>query len=166
VNVTPRDLLQEDFLAMIDLALTGAGVDPAKLDIEIIESALIDDEETVQRVIRGLHSRNITVTIDDFGTGYSSFGYFKKFAIDGLKIDRSFMVDIGDENSNAVAIVEAIMAMARALGLVVTAEGIENETQFNLLKNMNCDEIQGYYVSKPIPMDEFINLLEKYNGKR
>ncbi len=163
VNATPHDLMQEDFLETLDLALAGSGMDSSKLDIEITESTLVDDAKILQNVVQELHKRSITVTIDDFGTGYSSFGYFKQFSINGLKIDRSFVIGIDEGDADAIAIMEAVFAMSRSLNLIVTAEGVENQIQFDWLKEMGCDEIQGYYISEPVPLEGLLTLLQKYN---
>ncbi len=145
-----RGRLEETVIA----ALTSSGLDPGLLELELTESILIGDTETVLQTIRRLKMFGIALSIDDFGTGYSSLAYLKRFAVDKLKIDQSFVrglvTDPGDE-----AIVRAIIGMARSLGLRTIAEGVEDEQVLDLLRDCHCDEAQGYHIARPMPVEDF-----------
>ncbi len=160
VNMSPQVMLRSDFMNMIDEAIRESNINSSMLDIEITEETLASDVVRLEKVIKELHARKITVTIDDFGTGYSSIGYFKQFKLNGLKIDKKF-IDHLPQNLDSVAIVDAVWAMARAMNLTVTAEGVETKEQFDYLKEMKIQEIQGYYVSKPLSTNDFIEFMKK-----
>lgn len=133
-------------------------LDPKLFDVEITESLLMDDPDAVRIQLERIDSIGIGIAIDDFGTGYSSLSYLRRLPIDVLKIDRCFVLDI--EKDDGKALVQAIMAMAKALGLSVVAEGVETENQLQILKDVDCDFIQGYLYSKPLPDQEFEKLLK------
>jgi EAL domain-containing protein (putative c-di-GMP-specific phosphodiesterase class I) len=129
-----------------------------KLEIELTESTLVEDSEAVVKIMQSLHAMNVRVAIDDFGTGHSSLRYLKRFSIDTLKIDRSFVRDIpNDLEDNAIAI--AVIALGRAMGLKVVAEGVETTEQASFLREHGCDEIQGYLLSRPVPAEQFAQWL-------
>ncbi len=130
------------------------------LELEVTESILMGDLETATHTLKALHSLGIKLSIDDFGTGYSSLAYLKLMPVDTLKIDRSFVIGLPDDEQDS-AIVRVIIMLAQALNLKVVAEGVETIGQLNFLTAENCDYIQGYYYSKPIPADEFTRLLQK-----
>jgi EAL domain-containing protein (putative c-di-GMP-specific phosphodiesterase class I) len=154
VNLSSRQLHQEEVLKTVTDALKSSGLDPRCLALEITESCLMHDPDDAVVTLSLLHNMGITVSIDDFGTGYSSLGYLKRFPLDALKIDRSFISEV-TENPEDAAIVRAILAMAHSLRLKVVAEGVETEKQLRFLRKIGCDEIQGYLLSKPLPADEF-----------
>lgn len=133
-------------------------LDTRLFDVEITESLLMDDPDAVRLQLERIDSIGIGIAIDDFGTGYSSLSYLKRLPIDVLKIDRCFIQDI--ENSDGRAIVEAIMAMAKALGLSVVAEGVETERQLQILRDVDCEYVQGYFYSKPLSFQDFGRLLK------
>jgi EAL domain-containing protein (putative c-di-GMP-specific phosphodiesterase class I) len=140
-----------------------AGLEEAQLSasslvVEITESSLIENLDTAVDIVNGLHEAGVCVALDDFGTGYSSLNYLKRFPIDVVKIDRSFLRDFPAQ-PNDTEIVSAIIAMAHSLGLRVVAEGVETDRQLQVLQNMQCDEIQGYLFSKPISRDHATELL-------
>ena len=122
---------------------------PQYLELELTESLLLSNEDVVFSVLRELREMGLTLAIDDFGTGYSSFSYLRRFRVNKLKIDRSFIQDIATDPDDA-AITTAIINMAKSLRLKVIAEGVENEAQLSFLRKHECDEIQGYYFCKPI----------------
>jgi predicted signal transduction protein with EAL and GGDEF domain len=136
------------------------GLDPSRLELEITESAVMSNQDYAEKVLNQFKELGFHLTMDDFGTGYSSLAYLKRFPFDSVKIDQSFVRGI-PANSDDVAIVEAIIAMAHSLQLKVVAEGVETEEQLNLLRKLGCDTIQGYYFSKPIPSNEVVMLLFK-----
>jgi EAL domain-containing protein (putative c-di-GMP-specific phosphodiesterase class I) len=115
---------------------------------------VMDDPAKVIELLGAIHERGIHIALDDFGTGHSSLAYLKRFPIDCLKVDRAFIKDMPD-NLDDVAIAKTIVAMAQALGLTTVAEGVETEGQLSLLKEMGCDQIQGYLFSKPLSADDF-----------
>lgn len=150
VNVSGRQFQSpRRLLNTVQRVLADSGLDPRYLEIELTESSAMRDPENSIATVRQLRDIGISCSIDDFGTGYSSLGVLKRFPIDGLKIDRSFVQDISNDLSEAT-IVEAIIAMAKALGLKTIAEGVESCDQIVLLRTLGCDQIQGYYFSKPM----------------
>jgi EAL domain-containing protein (putative c-di-GMP-specific phosphodiesterase class I)/CheY-like chemotaxis protein len=158
VNMSARQFEAQDMVALTKQVLRETGLDPNYLELELTESAAMGDADAFIGVTEGLKRLGITLSIDDFGTGYSSLGYLKRFALDRLKIDQSFVRDIVQEPDSA-AIAVAVIALAHGLGLSVIAEGVETEAQLNFLRIRGCDEMQGYYFSKPLPAAEFEPLL-------
>jgi EAL domain-containing protein (putative c-di-GMP-specific phosphodiesterase class I) len=135
-------------------------VDPGSIEFEITESMVMHNREQAIVLMDGLKQAGFTLSIDDFGTGYSSLAYLKRFPVDSVKIDRSFIMDMpGDPNDTAIVL--AIVAMAHTLGLKVIAEGVESLIQLETLLESQCDQYQGFYFSKAIPEHEFLLLLEK-----
>ncbi len=159
VNVSAQVLLHKDFIAMVKSAVEEFGVQYIKLDIEIVEQTLVDDIDKINVVFQALHSLGVEISVDDFGTGYSSLSYLNKMSVDRIKIDRSFISKLSTSEEDQ-AIVRAILAMAKSLHMVVTAEGVENKDQYAFLKAAECEEIQGYLISKPLPEDEFIKFVK------
>ncbi len=164
VNISAQVLVHEDFLPELKKAVEEAGIDIRMLDIEITESTLLNDMEKVNEVLRELHRLGVEISVDDFGTGYSSLSYLNKLAVDRIKIDQSFVAGIG-KDAESEAIIRAIMAMAKSLKMIVTAEGVEEKGQYDFLKGLDCDEIQGYYVSRPVPQDEYTAFMEKWRER-
>jgi EAL domain-containing protein (putative c-di-GMP-specific phosphodiesterase class I) len=128
------------------------GLAPQYLELELTESVLLADADVTFSVVQELRAMGVALAIDDFGTGYSSFSYLKQFRVSKLKIDRSFIRDVA-VNSDDAAITAAIISMAKSLHLKVIAEGVEDEAQMSFLQAHQCDEIQGYYFSKPLAVD-------------
>lgn len=149
VNLSMRQFAQADLVTRVRDILTETGLEPHYLELEITES-MTSDVDYVIETLTQLKALGVKISIDDFGTGYSSLLYLKKFPIDKLKIDRSFVTDLTVDSSDA-AIVTTIALMAHHLNLRVTAEGVENSSQLSFLKELKCQEAQGYYFSKPIP---------------
>jgi EAL domain-containing protein (putative c-di-GMP-specific phosphodiesterase class I) len=139
---------------MIEDALQISRIKPEKLDIEITESTLMKDVEQVNAVLEKIKHIGVTITVDDFGTGYSSLSYLKKFFVNRLKIDKAFITGL-PESHDDLALVNAILAMAKSLNILVTAEGVETAMQFEHLTDLNCEEIQGFYISEPMPFEAF-----------
>lgn len=160
VNVSEKQLRQEGLIETIKHIIKVTDFDPHHLELELIETAILD--ESVTKVIKEFKNIGLGLAVDDFGTGYSGFSYLKRFSIDKLKIDQSFIRDI-PANNDSITIVSAILAMTKELDITSLAEGVETEAQLQFLKAKECDFVQGYYYSKPIPADSFTQLLFSHN---
>lgn len=158
VNLSPRQFHQSEIVDLILDNLMEYEVQPSNFEIEITEGLLMEDTEATIHLLNKLKVWGLHISIDDFGTGYCSLGYLKKFPIDTLKIDRSFVTDILTEPDDA-AIAEAIIALGHTLRLNITAEGIETEDQLKFLNQLNCNEGQGYFYSKPLSADEITRFM-------
>jgi diguanylate cyclase (GGDEF)-like protein/PAS domain S-box-containing protein len=159
VNVSAMEFADENFLNSLCSVLSATGVEPRSLQLELTESVLMKRTEATTRVLQYLREWGVKVAIDDFGTGYSSLSYLRRFTVDALKIDQSFVRQISTGGRDA-AIVTAVISMARDLGLFVVAEGVETLEEVEFLRTHNCDEAQGYYFGKPTPPQKFAKLLE------
>jgi diguanylate cyclase (GGDEF)-like protein len=148
INVSAVQFKDDDFCQSITDSIEEWGVDPNKLDIEVTEGLLIDDIEQAVSRLKTIKEMGISISIDDFGTGYSSFAYLRQLPLDRLKIDRAFIKDIPDADDGQIA--STVIVLAKALGLKVLAEGVETEAQLAFLKERDCDEYQGYYLSRPV----------------
>lgn len=157
VNISARQMLENTFIDTVFNALKNSGASPSMLEVEITESILMDDGEILHRNINQLKQLGISVVIDDFGTGFSSMSYLKRFPINMLKIDKSFISGLPD-GSEDMAIVQAVIAMSHNLNIKVIAEGVEHKSQVDLLRDYACDFIQGFYYAKPMPFDELLKL--------
>jgi EAL domain-containing protein (putative c-di-GMP-specific phosphodiesterase class I) len=141
------------FADMVEATLRATGLDPMRLEIEVTEGFVIDNDARATAIIGRLHDMRVSVALDDFGTGYSSIGHLRRFKFDKLKLDRSMVVDILRQPST-LRLVQGTIAMADALGLRVTAEGIEDENQVSVLRLAGCSLFQGYLFSKPLEARE------------
>jgi diguanylate cyclase (GGDEF)-like protein len=159
VNLSARQFQQKDLISTIEQIIKTTGMDPRYLDLEITESYAMQNADFTIAVLRELKKRGVRISIDDFGTGYSSLSYLKQFPIDTLKIDRSFVQDLASD-ANDAAIAAAIIALAHSLKLDVIAEGVETDKELQLLRRQNCDKMQGYLFSKPVPANLFEALLK------
>jgi diguanylate cyclase (GGDEF)-like protein len=160
VNVSVRQFAQDQFPDMVKRVLHETGLEPEALELEITESVLVKDGDSALRMLQELKAIGISLAIDDFGIGYSSLNYLKRFPIDRLKIDRSF-VCTADSDPRSLAIASAVIAMADNMNLSVTAEGVENEEQLNYLKARQCDEAQGYYYCRPMNQEKLETFLRR-----
>ena len=163
VNLSARQFRSINLLDEIDAALADTSLPASSLELEITESMVMEDPEKVIKLLNRIRSRGIHLSLDDFGTGHSSLAYLKRFPIDCVKIDREFIKGL-PQDTDDVAIARTIVAMANSLGMSTVAEGVETVEQFELLKAMGCDQIQGYYFSRPIPADEFLALYQVHSG--
>lgn len=154
VNLSPRQLQNKNVVSDLEELIAKAGITAHSLALEITETLVMQDPEGAAQLLEDIRRMGIKVYLDDFGTGYSSLNYLKRFSFDVLKIDRSFIMDVEFDEGDA-ALVEAIIVMAHKLGIKVVAEGVENENQLGFVRSQNCDMIQGYYYSKPLPANEF-----------
>ncbi len=165
VNLSARQLRDADVVGTILRALDETGLPPALLELELTESMLMQDAAGVLRTLTALKKAGVSLAIDDFGTGYSSLAYLKRFPLDYLKVDRSFVSDI-THDANDAAIVRTIITMAHSLGLKVIAEGVETAEQLAFLQEQGCDQVQGYYFSKPVPVEAMSVMLEDLQESR
>lgn len=160
VNVSGRQLQDPTFSRSLQQLLSAYGIKPEQLELEVTETYLMEDIELSNKVLLQLHQMGVRISMDDFGTGYSSLAYLTKLPIDEVKLDRSLITDVSS-NLQSQGMVRNIIRMAHELDLVVTAEGIETQEQQQLLKTMECDQIQGYYYSKPLTEKDFITMLQQ-----
>jgi diguanylate cyclase (GGDEF)-like protein/PAS domain S-box-containing protein len=158
VNLSAKQVVEDDITAQIDAAVADAGIDPAQLKLEVTETAVLDNQENASEVIRRIKASGVRVSLDDFGTGYSSFSYLHQMPYDTLKVDRSFVTRLeeGDESNE---IVHAIIVLAHNLRMDVVAEGVETPRQVAKLRNMACEYAQGYHFAKPMSADEASQLI-------
>jgi EAL domain-containing protein (putative c-di-GMP-specific phosphodiesterase class I) len=158
VNVSAREFQQPDLIGQVAAVLDETGLAPACLRLEITESVLMDDAPATEATLRGMRALGVRLAIDDFGTGYSSLGYLQRFSVDTLKIDRAFVTPL-DHDEQAGTIVRAVTALGHALGIEVTAEGIETAGHWARLRALGCDYEQGYYFARPVPSETMSRLL-------
>ena len=156
INVSSRQFQNKDLYQNLYREVQLAGIDPKQLGIEITESIMMKNTDNTLSILQNIQELGALIYIDDFGTGYSSLAYLKKFPIDILKIDKSFVDDIRQDGHNEGLLINTILAMGKTLGLKVIAEGVEYQYQFDFLKERECDFVQGYYFAKPMPQDQFI----------
>lgn len=165
VNVSARDFRGVDLPAVIGKALEQTGLAPDRLEIEVTETAVIEERDLAESVLRALAERGIAIALDDFGTGYSSLSYLSALPFTKLKIDRSFVADIAD-SPKALRLLSNVARLGRDLDLVVVAEGVETEAQLNLmLSDTNIQQVQGYFFSRPLPARDVAELIERFNGR-
>ena len=158
VNVSMRQINRGTFVEDVQHTIAMHGVDPSLISLELTETFLAAEPERALAMLTALRAVGVRLEIDDFGAGYSSLGRLRLFPLDGLKIDRSFVAGLGDDPS-AESLIATIVALAAALGLEVTAEGIECELQAEILRDVGCDLGQGYHFARPAPVDELVKLL-------
>ncbi|MCU1595168.1 MAG: diguanylate cyclase/phosphodiesterase with sensor(s) [Frankiales bacterium] len=159
VNLSGVQIVQPDVVARVADILTASGLDPACVALEITESVLMRDAEETMEVLRGLQGLGVRLHVDDFGTGFSSLSYLKRFPVDALKIDRSFVDGVGTDPEDG-AIVQAILALASSLGMDTVAEGVETAGQLQALQELGCATAQGFLYSRPLPADELVSVLQ------
>ena len=158
VNVSPHQFRRSDISALVAEVLRETGFPAELLELELTESGLMENEDKAVEVLNNLRSQGVRLAIDDFGTGYSSLAYLKRFPLDVLKIDKSFIDDIPSVQDD-MEITATIVAMGHILGFKVLAEGVETLEQLAFLREKGCDTYQGFIKSKPLPAEEFAQLL-------
>jgi EAL domain-containing protein (putative c-di-GMP-specific phosphodiesterase class I) len=158
VNLSARQLRETSFVGIVKSALKNANLPPSALEIEITESMLMSDAQVIVAALEDLHDFGVHISMDDFGTGYSSLSYLKRFPIDTIKIDRSFVNDISIDQDDA-EIIHTIINMGHTLNRKIIAEGVETEEQLDILKAYRCDEIQGYFFSRPLSASDFTTFI-------
>jgi EAL domain-containing protein (putative c-di-GMP-specific phosphodiesterase class I) len=154
INLSPSQLHTGDLASSVADLLAATGLSPSLLELEVTEDILLLDEQRVLDIFRRIQDLGVRIVFDDFGTGYASLSYLKKFPLDGLKIDRSFVFDLLSDSDDA-AIVSSTVSLSKQLGLSVIAEGIENGPTADLLVRMGCEHGQGYFFGKPVPVQDF-----------
>jgi len=160
VNISARQFHDEALISLVESALKESGLDPRCLELEITESIAMENVELTLALLKKLREIGVSIAIDDFGTGHSSLNYLKRFPIDALKIDKSFVEDVPDGFEDA-AIVRSVIQLAQGLNLRVIAEGVEKLEQLDFLRENGCGEVQGYYFSYPLAAEEFERLFER-----
>jgi EAL domain-containing protein (putative c-di-GMP-specific phosphodiesterase class I) len=158
VNISARQFREKNLFQRVGEILAETGLAPGQLELEVTESVIMYDAQQVIASLQAFRDMGVRLSVDDFGTGYSSLSYLKRFPVDRLKIDQSFVRDLGT-NADDVAIAQAIITLGHTLSLRVIAEGVETPEQLAFLRQNQCDEIQGYLFGKPMPADEFGTLL-------
>jgi diguanylate cyclase (GGDEF)-like protein len=158
VNVSPAQFRDAELASMVERILRETGLPPQRLELELTEGVLLEDTQRARATLRGLKALGLKLSMDDFGTGYSSLGYLRNFPFDGIKIDQQFIADLSG-TGDARAIVQAIVSLGKALGMTVTAEGVETKEQLLLLRHDACEEVQGYLMSRPIDAEALAELI-------
>ena len=153
VNVSPVQFRTARFSARVMEILAETGLEPSKLELEITESVLLDSAEMSMQTFNTLRAAGVRIALDDFGTGYSSLNYLHEYAVDKIKIDRSFVQNL-DTDKASDAIVQAMVDLARAMRVDVTAEGVETAAQRDFLQSIGCNELQGYLLSRPVKAEQ------------
>ncbi|MBI2313624.1 MAG: EAL domain-containing protein [Betaproteobacteria bacterium] len=163
VNISARQFVQPDFVQMVARTLSETGLEPRCLELEITESVASENAELTAKTLSGLKAIGVQLSIDDFGTGYSSLAYLKRYPIDKLKVDQSFVRNLGADDSGG-AIARAVIQLGHSLNLKVIAEGVETETHLAVLQSYACDEMQGYLFSRPVAPEALAGILAE--GKK
>jgi EAL domain-containing protein (putative c-di-GMP-specific phosphodiesterase class I) len=165
VNLSPVQLSSPDLLTMVKSVLTQTGLAPHRLELEITERVFIEDSQKILSTLHRLKKLGIRISMDDFGTGYSSLSYLRNFPYDQIKVDRAFVSDLA-AGTEHIAIVQAVVSIARALGMTTTAEGVETDAQKEFLAALGCDEAQGYLFSAPVPGDKLGEIMAGWQAER
>ncbi|WP_042458869.1 two-component system response regulator [Neobacillus dielmonensis] len=166
VNFSAKQFLQKELVGVIERILMEVGLSPEWLEIEITETCIMRNVEMVTTVLEEIKRKGIKISLDDFGTGYSSLNYLRKFPLHTLKIDKSFIQDLSNREKEAAALVAAIVSLAGSLNMTVVAEGVETEEQLTILKQLKCEEMQGYLYSPPVEPEVMEKLLTRTAGRK
>ena len=164
VNLSPVQFKNPNLVSSVKAALQASGLPAHRLELEITESVLLQNSEATLAVLHELRGFGVRISLDDFGTGYSSLSYLRSFPFDKIKIDRSFVTELATRD-DSMAIVRAVTGLGKSLGIVTTAEGVETEAQFDLLRREGCTQAQGYLFSKPRPAAEVEAMLSKPSAR-
>lgn len=160
VNLSPVQLRTDDFATRLAAIVRAAGVASHQIELEVTEGVLLDDDDAVRLALRQLRAEGFRIALDDFGTGYSSLSYLRQFEVDKIKIDRSFVQHLG-QSGDAAAIVNAVVTLGHAMGLCVTAEGVETDDQKDFLSGAGCNQLQGFLFSRPVPATEIAAMMRR-----
>ena len=165
INVSPEQLVEPDFAGTVVRALSHSGLDPKRLEIEVTESIFMRDANVARKALEQCMALGCSVALDDFGTGYSSLGYLRKLKFTTIKVDRSFVQGAAHNSPESLAIIRAVVAMADSLGMTTTAEGVENDDEAQMIRQLGCNKIQGYHFGRPMPADDAVKIFRNA-GKR
>jgi len=165
VNISARQFFESDLVALVSSTMAETGIDPSRLTVEVTETLLMDRVDVAMATLHELRKLGLGISIDDFGTGYSSLSYLKRFEVDEVKIDRSFLIDLARSREDR-ALVTAVTYLSHKLGARVCAEGVEDGAQLKFLEKVKCDEYQGFICSRPVSPGAFADLYKKINSKR
>ncbi len=165
INISPRHFLEDTLQEQLERVIQKTGIDPQNLELEITEGLIMQDIDKSVNIMQNFNRMGGFISIDDFGTGYSSLAYLKEFPLHKLKIDKSFINGLDKDRKNA-RIVKTIITMGHSLGLEVVAEGVETDKQLSILRELECDLVQGYYFFRPLPVDELTRLLNESSSDR
>ena len=165
VNLSPVQIVSPHVAQTISRILLETNLEPHRLTLEITERVLLDETDKTISTLRRLKEIGVKLALDDFGTGYSSLSYLRNFPFDIVKIDRSFVADLGRDSSSNV-IVQAVVLLADGLGIKTVAEGIETSAQLQLLQGLGCGAVQGYLPGRPVPVSDVPAVIEEWNDKR
>lgn len=160
INFSAQHFLQHNLIEQIEKILETHHIQPKQLEIEITETAILNNEDIVKRTLQQLKQMGMSISLDDYGTGYSSINYLRHFLFDTIKLDRSFMQNLLESNSKII--IESVISLAKKLNLVVVAEGVETEQQLATLRELQCEEVQGYLYSRPLTPNEFVDYISKH----
>jgi EAL domain-containing protein (putative c-di-GMP-specific phosphodiesterase class I) len=154
VNLSPAQFQHGDLVGLVHSILLETGLQPGRLELEITEGVLIDDFDRGLSLLRRLKALGVRIAMDDFGSGYSSLTYLQAFPFDKIKIDRTFVLNLG-RNAQSAAIIRAMIGLGHGLDISIVAEGVETEDQLTFLAHENCDQVQGYFLGKPAPISHY-----------
>jgi predicted signal transduction protein with EAL and GGDEF domain len=163
VNLSPVQFSSSNLVAVVFNALSAAGLEAHRLELEITETVLLQDSEATLATLHKLRDLGTSISMDDFGTGYSSLSYLRSFPFDKIKIDQSFIRDINESGGQSLAIVHAVTGLGTSLGMKTTAEGVETREQLERLRSEGCTEVQGYFYSPPRPARDVLGLIRRIN---
>ena len=161
INISPLQFTGDYLMTEVEQALSKSGLAPSRLELEITETVLLQDNDLVLGMLRRLHNLGVCISLDDFGTGYSSLSYLRRFPFNKIKIDRSFIQNLSQEKGSA-EIIRAVVGLGKALGMEVLAEGVETPEQLCVLQREGCDALQGYLFSKPQPLSEVNRIIASH----
>ncbi|MGQ0445516.1 MAG: EAL domain-containing protein, partial [Beijerinckiaceae bacterium] len=165
VNLSPVQFKKGNLTQLVVATLESTGLPAARLELEITESVILEESKTNLATLHGLRALGVGIAMDDFGTGYSGLSYLRAFPFDKIKIDRSFIAEVG-ENGDCMTIIQAIANLGSRLGIPTLAEGVETETQYERLREAGCTQMQGFLFRRPVPASEIAGLLARYPNSR
>jgi EAL domain-containing protein (putative c-di-GMP-specific phosphodiesterase class I) len=158
VNLSPAQFMHGDVVSLVHSILLETGLAPGRLELEITEGVLIEDFDRGLALLRRLKGLGVRISMDDFGSGYSSLSYLQAFPFDKIKIDRAFIMNLG-RNPQSASIVRAVIGLGHGLEMSIVAEGVETEEQLGFLAEQGCDAVQGYFIGKPLPIEQYDTLV-------
>ena len=165
INLSPVQFRCKNLVATVMSAMATAGIAPDRVELEITEAILLQNNEATLAILHQLRDLGVRISMDDFGTGYSSLSYLRSFPFDKIKIDQSFVRDL-NKNKDAIAIIHAVSGLGASLGMTTTVEGVETKEQLELVRAEGCTEVQGYLFSKPQPASEVPRMLSRLGRKK